>query len=48
MSELGLRHLEREQRDGPAGFDRGVLGDVGGHVDFPIDGRAATTIRFPS
>ena len=28
LGELGLRHLEREQRDGLLGLERGVLGEV--------------------
>jgi hypothetical protein len=29
MRELGLRHLQREQGDGPAVLDGGILHDVG-------------------
>ena len=47
LRHLALRHLEREQRHGTSCRTARFCAMFSASADFPIDGRAATMIRFP-
>ena len=47
LGHLGLRHLEREERDRRLVANAQIRGHAEAEPDFPIDGRAARITRLP-